>query len=381
MSSRKVFSVVALALIAGFSSLFVLGKPASGAGDLPVDFEQSRFVGGLRAPTTMTFAPDGRLFVSEQAGRLRVVKDGVLLEKPFVNISKKVDREGARGLLGIAFDPDFENNGFVYVYYTREARRDTPVHNRVSRFTADGDSAVAGSEKVILELDNLSFHHNHNGGAMSFGTDGKLYIAVGDNDKGANAQKLSNLKGKVLRINPDGTIPQDNPFYADERAEGRDKAIWTLGFRNPFSFAFQPGTGRLFINDVGEQAWEEINEGVKGANYGWPRYEGAESDPLYEDPVHAYRHGGSESTGCAITGGAFYDPATVLFPAEYVGDYFFADYCSGWIRRLDLDQGGTTDLFKASSNEAPIDLKTGDDGALYFLARGTGSVERIQYNG
>lgn len=287
-------------------------------------------------------------------------------------------------MLGIAFDPDFENNGFVYVYYMREATRETPVHNRVSRFSADGDSAVAGSEKVILELDNLSFHHNHNGGAMSFGTDGKLYIAVGDNDKAANAQKLSNLKGKVLRINPDGTIPKDNPFYADERAEGRDKAIWALGFRNPFSFAFQPGTGRLFINDVGEQRWEEINEGVKGANYGWPRYEGAESDPRYEDPIHSYRHGGSESTGCAITGGAFYNPPAGVdpsFPAEYTGDYFFADYCSGWIRRLDLDQGGTTDLFNAGSNEAPIDLKTGDDGALYFLARGTGSVERIQYNG
>lgn len=120
---------------------------------------------------------------------------------------------------------------------------------------------------------------------------------------------------------------------------------------------------------------------MSGANYGWPRYEGAESDPLYEDPVHSCRHGGSESTGCAITGGAFYDPASVLFPAEYAEDYFFADYCSGCIRRLVFDQGRTTDHFTAGSNEAPIDLKTGDDGALYFLARGTSSVERIQYNG
>jgi glucose/arabinose dehydrogenase len=214
---------------------------------------------------------------------------------------------------------------------------------------------------------------------MNFGTDGKLYIAVGDNDNSANAQKLSNLKGKMLRINADGTIPQDNPFYDNEKAEGKDKAIWARGLRNPFSFAVHPVAGTIFINDVGEHKWEEINEGAKGANYGWPRYEGSASDSGYEDPVYAYQHGNTPDTGCAITGGAFYSPKTAQFPSEYQDDYFFADYCSGWIRRFDPVQK-TAYSFKAISNESPVDLKTGDDGALYFLARGTGSVEKISYN-
>ena len=125
-------------------------------------------------------------------------------------------------------------------------------------------------------------------------------MGVGDNANGANAQSLRNLKGKMLRINKDGTIPQDNPFY--ERATGRDRAIWALGLRNPFSFAIQPSTSKMFINDVGEGRWEEINRGVAGANYGWPRYEGPESDPRYRNPVFAYRHGSTNTTGCAITG-------------------------------------------------------------------------------
>lgn len=377
MLRRRLFSIFALAALAGLSSLFVLGKPASGAGELPTGFEQSRLVGGLKEPTAMAFAPDGRLFVSEQAGRLRVVKNGRLLEKPFANLSKKIEVSGARGLLGVAFDPDFENNKYVYVYYTRKATSKRPARNRIVRFTADGDIAARGSEKVIFELDKLNQYHSHNGGAINFGEDGKLYVAVGDNNRSANAQSLRNLKGKMLRINADGTIPKDNPFY--EMAAGKDRAIWALGFRNPFSFDIQHDTGRIFTNDVGEQTWEEINEVAKGANYGWPYYEGSESNPGYEDPVYAYQHGNAANAGCAITGGAFYNPKTAQFPSDYQGDYFFADYCSGWIRRFDPVQE-TVVSFKAGSNESPVDLKTGDDGALYFLARNTGSVEKISYS-
>src|SRR5439155_12911459 len=144
----------------------------------------------------------------------------------------------------------------------------SPAHNRVSRFTASGDVAVAGSETVILELDDLSTASNHNGGAIHFGPDGRLYVAVGENATSANAQTLANRLGKMLRINADGSIPIDNPFSST--AVGVNRAIWALGLRNPFTFAIQPGTGRMFINDVGQSTWEEIDDGVAGANYGWP---------------------------------------------------------------------------------------------------------------
>lgn len=373
----KPLATILLALLVGLPFVFVLEEPAAGAGELPEGFTQSRFVSGLEDPTMMSFAPDGRLFVSEQAGALRVVKNGRLLPKPFVDLSDKIEVSGARGLLGIAFDPDFENNGFVYVYYTRKATNKKPPRNRIVRFTADGNVAARGSKRTIFELDDLSKHHNHNGGSMNFGEDGKLYVSVGDNNRSANAQTLRNLKGKMLRIGKNGEIPPNNPFY--ETAKGKNRAIWALGFRNPYSFAIQPGTGRMFINDVGEHRWEEIDEGKEGANYGWPRYEGPEeSDPSYEGPIFAYEHEGpAGTTGCAITGGAFYNPETVKFPAEYTGHYYFADYCNGWIRRLDPESGTASD-FKASSDQAPVDLKVGDDGDLYFLSR-NGSVQRIRY--
>jgi glucose/arabinose dehydrogenase len=273
----------------------------------------------------MQFAPDGRLFICEQTGRLRVVKDGALLTTPFLTVT--VSSSGERGLLGVAFDPAFASNHFVYVYYTAT----TPaVDNRISRFTANGDVAVAGSEVVIFELDNLSSATNHNGGALAFGPDGKLYAAVGENANSANAQSMTNVLGKMLRINKDGTIPTDNPFAGS--ASGKNRAIWALGLRNPFTFAFNPSGGEMFINDVGQSTWEEINDGVAGSNYGWPDTEGMTSDPRFRSPRYAYNHSGG---ACAISGGAFYSPLTPQFPSDYSRDYFFADYCGGWIRRLD----------------------------------------------
>src|ERR671920_407987 len=186
----------------------------------------------------------------------------------FLDISSKVDSNGERGLLAVAFDPNFSTNHYVYLHYTRKATSTTSVHNRLVRVTASGGRAVAGSEKLIFRLNNLSSAANHNGGAIDFGKDGKLYVAVGDNANGDNARTLRNLKGKMLRINKDGTIPPYNPFY--KRAAGRNRAIWALGLRNPFSFAVQPHTGKMFINDVGELTWEEIDRGAAGANYGWP---------------------------------------------------------------------------------------------------------------
>ena len=349
--------------------LFLLFASTANAASLPSGFTETA-ISGLSNPTAMEIAPDGRLFVCQQSGALRVIKNGVLLPTPFLALT--VDANGERGLLGIAFDPNFASNNFLYVYYTVTS---TPRHNRVSRFTANGDIVVPNSEQIILELDNLSSATNHNGGAIHFGPDGKLYVAVGENANGSNAQTLSNMLGKMLRINSDGTIPADNPFF--NSAVGNNRSIWALGLRNPFTFAFQPGTGRMFINDVGEVTWEEINDGIAGSNYGWPTTEGVTSNPAFRSPLFTYAHGFSATTGCAIAGGSFYNPTTVQFPPSYVGKYFFADLCSGWIRAFDPATGTASDFAANISN--PVDLKVGAEGSLYYLARGSGAVFRVQF--
>ena len=321
----------------------------------------------------MEIAPDGRIFVCEQGGRLRVIKNGALLSTPFLTLN--VDSSGERGLLGIAFDPSFGvGNNFIYVYYTVLS---TPRHNRVSRFSANGDVAVAGSETVILELDNLSSATNHNGGAIHFGPDGKLYVAVGENANPDNSKILNNRLGKMLRINSDGSIPSDNPFF--NVATGANRSIWALGLRNPFTFGFQRGTGRLFINDVGAGTWEEINDGIAGSNYGWPDSEGPTSNPAFRSPLFAYQHGNTSTTGCAIAGGAFYNPLNVQFPSSFVGKYFFADLCGGWIRTFDPATGTAASF--ASGIVQPVDLKVGADGSLYYLSInfGNGFVSRVQF--
>jgi glucose/arabinose dehydrogenase len=228
---------------------------------------------------------------------------------------------------------------------------------------------------VILDLDDLSAATNHNGGALRFRKDGKLYVGVGENANRDNAQSLSNLLGKILRLNDDGTIPTDNPFY--NQATGRNRAIWAIGLRNPFVFAIQRGSGRMFINDVGETSWDEINEGIAGANYGWPATEGATTDPRFVSPLFAYGHGGGGTTGCAITGGTFYNPPNVQFPASYVGKYFFADLCSGWIRVLD-PATRTASPF-ASGAFSIVDLQVGGGGLLFYLMRD--ALYRVSYVG
>jgi glucose/arabinose dehydrogenase len=362
---RCYFQICTIAALAAATA-----APTLSAATLPAGFSETQIATGISAPTAMTFAPDGRIFVCQQGGSLRVIKNGILLATPFVTLT--VNSSGERGLLGVAFDPNFASNQYVYVYYTAT----TPaIHNRISRFTANGDVALPGSEVVILELNNLSGATNHNGGAIHFGPDGRLYAGVGENANGPNAQTLNNLLGKILRLNPDGTIPEDNPFY--NIATGNNRAIWALGLRNPFTFAFQPGTGRMFINDVGQDTWEEINDGIPASNYGWPDTEGPTGNPQYRSPLFYYGHGDNGTTGCAIAGGAFYNPSIVTFPIEYLGDYFFADFCSGWIRRFDPNGGSISDF--AMDIASPVDLMVGPDGSLYYLARGGGGLFRIDY--
>ena len=348
------------------------------AATLPTNFVESQFASGLTNPTAMAFAPDGRLFVCQQGGQLRVVKNGALLATPFVTLT--VDSNGERGLLGIAFDPNFATNNFLYVYYTATS---PAIHNRVSRFTANGDVALAGSEVAILDLNNLSGATNHNGGAIHFGPDGMLYVAVGENANSANSQSLSNRLGKILRINSDGTIPANPTTFPGiaGSTSGLNQAIWAVGLRNPFTFTFNPSSGRMFINDVGQSAWEEIDDGIAGSNYGWAICEGfcAPPNANFRDPLFEYGHGSSATTGCAITGGAFYNPTTVNFPSDYIGKYFYAEFCTGWIRRFDPGTG--TDTAFATGISSPVDLIVTADGSLFYLARGTGIVFRVRFNG
>ena len=346
--------------------LFGLSSSASAA-TLPSGFVETTVASGIASPTAMAVARDGRIFVCSQTGALRVIKNGVLLATPFVTLS--VDSTGEQGLLGVAFDPHFNLNHFIYLYYTVPG---TPAHNRVSRFTANGDVVLSGSGRVILELNSLSTATNHNGGAVHFGADGKLYIAVGDNANGSNAQNLSNLLGKILRLNSDGTVPSDNPFAQSTTARHE---IWALGLRNPFTFAFRGATNFMYINDVGQATWEEINLGQAAANYGWPATEGPTSNPDYTSPVYYYGH---TDGNCAITGAAFYTPSTNNFPSSYVGKYFFGDYCSGFIRKLDPATGQATGFITGA--RAPVDIQVGADGSLYYLARGTSSVMKVRYS-
>ena len=344
----------------------MLGSLELRAATLPAGFTETQFGSNVgSSPTAMAFAPDGRLFVCLQGGQVRVIKNGTLLATPFVSIP--VTFSGERGLLGVEFDPNFSSNQFVYFYYTTST---SPVHNRISRFTANGDVAATSSETVLVDLDNLSSATNHNGGGIHFGPDGKLYAGVGENATAANAQTLSNRLGKILRYNSDGTIPTDNPFF--NTATGTNRAIWALGLRNPYTFGFQPGTGRMFINDVGQSAWEEIDDGIAGSNYGWPTCEGACSpaNANFRDPLFQYGHGSGSTVGCAIVGAAFYNPPVNQFPTSYLGKYFFADLCSGWIRLFDPSTRTASDF--AAGVSTPVDLDVGPDGCLYYLAQGGG---------
>jgi glucose/arabinose dehydrogenase len=380
-----------VALLASVGVLVALPiSPAQSAATLLPGFAETMVVGGLPKTTMdMEFAPDGRLFIATKAGEVRVVKRDATLAK-FYDISAKVGTQGERGLQALAFDPNFATNHHLYLHYTRRVRATDPAHNRIMRVTADGNKAVAGSGRLIFRLSEQEQENDwHQGGAIDFGQDGKLYVAAGDNHTPGNAQSLRNLHGKMLRINKNGTIPRDNPFYA--KASGNNRAIWALGLRNPFKFAVEPGTGTIFINDVGQAAREEINLGVSGANYGWPEREGVANDPRYADPVFAYPHDDAgtldpNTTGCAITGGTFYNPKTVQFPSRYEGLYLFADLCNGWIREYDPDSGETdpfaTGLSPETGLQGVVDLEVSKSGELYYLKRGdTSSVHKVRYTG
>ena len=280
------------------------------AAEVPAGFTVTQIATGMISVTRMAVLPDGRILVCEQSGKLRVIENGVLRSTPYLTID--ADSFSEHGLLGITLDPAFDTNHFFYVYYTAK----TPnVHNRVSRFTAGPSVADPASEVVLFDMDESTGPLGwHQGGNLGFGTDGKLYVAVGDDRNGLNSQSFTTLFGKILRINSDGSIPSDNPFFAT--LSGKYRAIWSLGLRNPYSFAFSK-QGQMFINDVGEETWEEINVGAKGGNYGWPDTEGVTTDQRFISPFLVYGHGFQDNTvGCAVTAGTFYEPSALQFPAQ-----------------------------------------------------------------
>ena len=355
-------------LIAYLETLRPGGKAKFGAGvfgpiKLPGGFEIETLVTGLTGATALETTADGRLFVCEQTGALRVFKGGRLLEKPFVVLP--VDRTWERGLIGVTVHPEFPATPYVYVCYVA---KDPYPHHHVSRFTADGDVAVPGSEKILIKGDDQrqlggNVPAGHQGGALHFGADGRLYVSIGEQTSGKPSQDLASLLGKILRINPDGSIPEDNPFVAE--TTGKYRAIWARGCRNPFTFAFRAEDGLMLINDVGGK-FEEINRGAAGANYGWPTVDhGPTDNARFRGPAHTYPQ-------ASISGGDF-SPAD--WPDEYRGRFFFADFVHGWIKTLDPERPKKANLF-LSGLRRPVDLRFSPRGDLYVLVRNAWVIDR-----
>lgn len=364
-------------------SVFVIALFVAGAGpgpQAPPGFTVEIAAQGFSGATALACAPDGTIFVCEQTGAVKIVKDGKLLEKPFVSL--EVDSFWERGVIGIALDPDFPANGYVYINHV--VAKPFP-HHRISRFKSQGNTAEPGSETILFEGDNQDavrgeVKAGHQGGGIHFGKDGKLYVAVGEQTAGAPAQALDSLLGKLLRLNPDGTIPSDNPLL--DKTQGKCRSIYALGLRNPFGFAVQPGSGRIFINDVGGN-FEEVNEAFPGANYGWPANDhGPPQDPRFRGPIHWY-------PTSSITGGAFC-PNSPAFPPNLRGRYLFCDFMKGWIKTLDPDHPRSATDF-ISGLAGPVDLAFTEQGRLLILARnmwvrdqnfkpGTGTLHRLTYD-
>lgn len=334
------------------------GSQVSGGIGLPDGFQVQTIATGLTGVTALETTSDGRVLICEQTGMLRVVRDDKLLAAPALTLP--VEAFWERGLIGVTIDPDFPRTPHVYVCYVAKAPY---PHHRISRFTMHGDTADPASETLLLEGDDQrklggNLPAGHQGGALHFGPDGKLYIAIGEQTAGAPSQKLDTFQGKLLRINPDGSIPDDNPFAS--QTAGKYRAIWAVGLRNPFTFAIRRGNGEMLINDIGGDKFEEINRGAAGANYGWPLAEGPSDDKRFTPPIHWYK-------AASACGGDFVAEGSP-WPPEYHGRYLFAEYIHGWIHSLDVSHPNDVQPFVAGLRN-PVDLRFAADGGLYVLLR------------
>jgi len=320
-----------------------LGPPT---GTVPVALQQ--VAAGLSFPLYLT-APPGdtsRLFIAEKGGAIRIVRHGTLVPTQFLDLNGKVSTGAEQGLLGLAFDPAYATNGRFVVHYT-----DVSGNTTISLFqvaTTNPDSADPVSERIILTVEQP--FPNHNGGQIVFGPDGMLYIGLGDGgsegDPGGRGQSLNDLLGDILRVDVSSgtcyTVPPDNPFVG--RTDARPE-LWSVGLRNPWRFSFDAATGDLYIGDVGQDAWEEVDVATaaqgagRGANFGWNVTEGRHcfANPncdvsKFTLPLLEYSH----QEGCSVTGGFVYRGAAI--PALQ-GHYFYADYCQGWVRSFRMQDG------------------------------------------
>lgn len=346
----------------------------AGASAVPVGFIERTVASGLSQPTSVAPLPDGRVLIAEKTGAIRVVKSGQLLPTPLVTIP--VSTQSERGVLGLAVDPGFPTPNHLYVYYTTgpgSLNYSGIPANRVSRFSIAGDLAQLNTESIILD-DIASDAGNHNGGCLRFGPDGRLYISTGDGGSvPGKSQQLSNLNGKILRINKDGTIPADNPFVGQV---GAREEIYAYGFRNPWRFNFRPGTSQIVVGDVGSGAFEELNVITQpGQNFGWPTAEGPSNDPNFVSPFFSYAHGGNAAS---ITGGVFVGGPN--WPASYANSYLYSDYIRGSINRLDVTaQYGVTNRGAFSTQTSVVDFTAGPSGLVYTANIGLGTVSLIAY--
>ena len=357
----------------------------TGPGRASAVLQTQSIASGLVAPTSITHAGDSsnRLFITLQAGRIVIFNGVRILPQPFLDISSLVSCCAERGLLSVAFHPNYTANGLFFVNYT-----DIQGNTVVARYRVSANPNVArrASEQVILRVQQP--FANHNGGQLQFGPDGLLYIGLGDGgsagDPGNRAQNLGTLLGKILRINVNSTlpytIPADNPFIG---TPGARPEIWAYGLRNPWRFSFDRQTGQMFIGDVGQNQWEEINlqraGSAGGENYGWRLMEGRHCfnpstgcrDSTLRRPILEYNH----TLGCSVTGGYRYRGAGI---PELVGTYLFADFCSGRIWGGNPVPGGRWNRALLMDSTARISTFGEDErGEIYFADQGSGSVFRI----
>lgn len=341
-------------------------------------YQWTMIVSGLRSPVDIQFPDDGsgRMFVVEQVGRIRIVQDGQLLEMPFLDITDRVVSAGnEQGLLGLAFDPDYRSNGYFYLNYT--GSRGATFLSRF-RVSTDANLAEANSEKVLLHIPQP--FRNHNGGVLTFGPDGHLYAGLGDGgsagDPLGNGQNTQVLLGKILRLDVHHgdpyAVPPDNPFGNE---------VWAYGLRNPWRISFDRLSGDLYIADVGQGEWEEIDYlpagSPGGANFGWNYFEGAHRyagalppSAQFVAPVAEYHH---NEGGCSVTGGYVYRGAM----SEWSGIYLYGDFCSGkiWGLLRSANAWQTRLLFETQANITTF----GQDpaGEVYFADRG-GAIYRLE---
>jgi glucose/arabinose dehydrogenase len=335
----------------------------------------------LNKPTDFRFLPDGRVLISEKAGVIKVYNPTTDRLQWRRVIKLRTNKVAARGLLGIAVDPNYATNGFIYVSYVGADH-----HERLSRLTVKTNALTgvltARSEKVLIKGSQTAAD-DHLGGDIQFGPDGKLYWAVGNNDQyfltlpppgstypGPDAQDLSSMYGKILRLNPDGTVPTDNPFAQTPNA---NPYVYAYGFRNPFRMTFD-GNGQLLVGDVGENTWEEVDLVTAGGNYGWPLAEGpcsgigttsCSTPSPYVNPIYAYLH---SSGGSSLTGVLPYTGST--FGPDYQNTIFIADYNQQWIMQLtctaDNSSCGNPVMFDAQAGRT-VALRQGPDDNVYQL--------------